>query len=99
MSDHNEQLDSAVQNAIRKLSGEQRQTLADLLRRALIELDNAESVVRVGGAGGEALTGFLNEKLSRPLEDLSRWWRPRWTRPTKNRMADDAHETDGNPEL
>jgi hypothetical protein len=66
-----EQLENAVHKAIRKLNGEQRETLADLLRRALIELDNAESLIGEGDAGVEALAGFLNENLSRPLEDLT----------------------------
>ena len=71
MSEHQEQLENAIQKAIRKLKGEQRQTLADFLRRALIELDNAESVIAEGDTGVEALAGFLNEHLSRPLEDLT----------------------------
>jgi hypothetical protein len=71
MSDQNDQLENAIQKSIRKLSGEQRQTLADVLRRALIELDSAESVIGEGDTGVEALADFLNEHLSRPLEDLT----------------------------
>ena len=66
-----EQLENAIQKAIRTFNAEQRQTLADHLRRGLIEIENAESVIDEGDEGVEALADFLNEQLLGPLEDLT----------------------------
>jgi DNA repair ATPase RecN len=66
-----EQIENALQQAIRTLKGEQRQMLADFLRRAVNEVENAESVIGEGDAGVEPLADFVNEHLSRPLEDLT----------------------------